>query len=252
MASACEQIAHSARALLERSRTSATTVADAAEYADRVTALMSDIERHVTELDRAVGTSELRFRQLQERSEQIRDFVEAVKEIAAQTQMLAINAGIEASRAGDSGRGFAVIAAQVRDLAEQAGLSSREVKAVVAELSQQMQSSVQSLVEVRDRTRRSQTAVEETRSTIEGIQGVMASLREALDANARDADRQAGGTSHISKGTGRLLEFVQAQNQMSSEVAGTAAALERMAQSLRALLPIEASSSSAPASNRRG
>ncbi len=252
MASACEQIAYSARALLERSRTSATTVADAAEHADRVNALMSDIERHVTELDRAVGTSELRFRQLQEKSERILDFVEAVKEIAAQTQMLAINAGIEASRAGDSGRGFAVIAAQVRELADQAGLSSREVKTVVAELTQQMQSTVQSLVEVRERTRRSQAAVEETRSTLEGIRGVVAAMREAIDENARDASRQADGTSHISDGTGRLLEFVRAQNQMSTEVAGTAAALERMAESLRALLPIEASTSRAPASNRRG
>ena len=239
VADASEAIARSAGSLHARSRSSAERVAEASEYAASVGALIGDTERRVGELEGAVGQSEQRFSQLQDRSEHIGRFVEDVQEIAAQTHTLAVNAGIEAARAGEAGRGFSVIAREVRELAVQVGASSRRVQREVEELAAQMGASQGALGDVRARLSELQSVFGQTRGMLVGIQEVVDAMRQAVGENAQDADAQAQVTTRISQGSGRLLELVQAQGHMGAELARTTGALERLAVSLQQLVPAD-------------
>ena len=75
---------------------------------------------------------------LEESANRIHGFVEIIQEMAAATNMLSLNAGIEAARAGDHGRGFAVVAREVGKLAEESGRSSAQIGSVVGGVTRQM------------------------------------------------------------------------------------------------------------------
>ena len=230
-------MAKSAAALRERSRAGAGLAAEAQESTGSADALLGEVEAGVGAIDAAVERSAAHFRQLEERAERISLFVEMVQEIAAQTQMLAVNAGIEAHRAGAQGTGFAVIAREVRQLAAQAAAGTREVGTVVEELRAQLTTTAQSVGEVREHTGRFLEAHGQTRETLMGISDRVALTGAAMQDNANDAQRQAAATEDISRAIVRLTGRVEDQSRLAEHVRETAQELEVLAGELRVLLP---------------
>jgi len=86
--------------------------------------------------------------QLEKQSEEIEDIVQAVVRIADQTNLLALNAAIEAARAGEHGKGFAVVADEVRNLAEISEKSAREIKNIVAEIQEEVRKVVNEISDI--------------------------------------------------------------------------------------------------------
>lgn len=253
MADASQRMAEGARALQQRSRQSSATAADAQEHAGAVGVLLTHIETGVKDIDEAVSRSEQSFRDLQERAEAIGTFVESAQEIAAQTHMLAVNAGIEAASAGEHGRGFAVIAQEVRKLAQDSGRGALAINAVVAELRRQMDALLGAIESVRARTGHFTSVFGQARSTLEAIHEIVHALGEAMRENAQDADSQAEASGKLSQSTTRLRELLQGQAQLSADVASTSVTLAQHAEGLRALLPAsltEAPAGSAPVEDR--
>lgn len=240
MATASHRVAAGALALQQRSRQSSATAADAQEHADTVGVLLTHVEAGVKDIDEAVSRSEQSFRQLQERADAIGSFVESAQEIAAQTHMLAVNAGIEAASAGVHGQGFAVIAQEVRKLAQDSGKGALAINSVVSELRRQMDALLSAIESVRQRTGHFTSVFGQARSTLEAVHDIVHTLGEAMRANAEDADSQAQASSHLSESTARLRQQLQAQAKMSADVATTSATLAQHADGLRALLPAAA------------
>ena len=237
MAASTEQMARAARALQERSRGGASTAAEAQASAQAVQSLLSGVEEGARDIDAAVARSEASFRKLQAHAERIGRFVDGVQEMAAQTQMLAVNAGIEASRSGAQGAGFAVIAAEVRQLAQASAASSREVGTVVLELQRQMDGTVASVEAVRQRTRDFLAIHSETHETLGQVLSSVADTEGAMRENAEDAVAQAGATEEISRRTAQLLQQMETQAQLAGQVTRTSQQLDALAAGLRALLP---------------
>ncbi len=237
MAGESARVAEGARTLQQRSRRSASTAADAQEHAGAVGVLLTHIESGVKDIDEAVSRSERSFRELQERADAIGTFVESAQEIAAQTHMLAVNAGIEAASAGVHGRGFAVIAQEVRQRAQDSARGSLAINAVVSDLRRQMEALLGALVSVRARTGHFTSVFGQARSTLEAIHLIVHALGEAMRENAQDADSQAAASGNLSQSTTRLRGLLQGQAQLSADVASTSATLAQHAEGLRALLP---------------
>ncbi|HEY9632301.1 MAG TPA: methyl-accepting chemotaxis protein [Coleofasciculaceae cyanobacterium] len=128
---AVEQITSSIIAVAENASQAATIARTASTAAEASGAAMDSTVEHIVNLQRTVVETANKVRYLGESSKEIAKVVALVQQIAIQTNLLAINAGIEASRAGEEGEGFRVVAAQIGTLATQAANATREIDEVI-------------------------------------------------------------------------------------------------------------------------
>lgn len=135
MAGGIQRIAESSSLASEFSATASSEV----ENGDRM------IQETVAQMNRiydAAGQTVKVVHQLSERSQKIEQIIDTITDIASRTNLLALNAGIEASRAGEHGKGFAVVAREVRVLAEQAKLSAGQISELINEIKQDTEHAV--------------------------------------------------------------------------------------------------------------
>lgn len=170
--------------------------AQAAKEADTQASSALQVSQQAVEqietLARDVGMSAESMTRLYKESERIGGVLDVIKTVAGQTNLLALNAAIEAARAGEAGRGFAVVADEVRSLAKRTQQSSEEIESLIAGLQRIAEES----------SRRMQASVVQTQSTVIGV-------RDTGEALAT-ITRQVAGIQHMS-----LLIATAAEEQTS-------------------------------------
>jgi twitching motility protein PilJ len=136
--SSVEQITQTTQVLTERSQQAASVAETAATAARNGETAMETSVKSIYRLRGTIEDATQKVKQLGESSHQISRIVSLINELAVQTDLLAINASIEASRAGDQGRGFAIVANEIGELASRSASSTRDIEKMIDSLQKQI------------------------------------------------------------------------------------------------------------------
>jgi methyl-accepting chemotaxis protein len=214
MSTAIEQVAASAQEGARASNEASTNARRGADTVSQTMEAMATIKSTVTD----VGT---KVQQMQQHSEEIGAIVETIDDIAEQTNLLALNAAIEAARAGEQGRGFAVVADEVRKLAERSSLATKEIAVLI----RSVQTGIEEAVGAMDRSLQEVESGAEL-ATISG-----AALDDILSASQHVYDQVQQIASAAQEMTAASSELVSAMDSVSAVVEENTAATEESAAS---------------------
>jgi methyl-accepting chemotaxis protein len=148
--------------------------------------------------------------------EDINNIVEEIKNIAKQTQLLSLNASIEAASAGEHGKGFAVVAASVKDLAQESAASALKIEKIIASIGQSAAQSVEAMTEITRMAEERDTYVEEVQETFSGISSEVEKMRSIFDDVNKSLDAVASGSERM-RGEVRNLRDIGMENKQSVE-----------------------------------
>ncbi|WP_338001004.1 methyl-accepting chemotaxis protein [Neobacillus terrae] len=159
---------------------------------------------------------------LNERSKQIGDFSKLITEIANQTNLLALNAAIEAARAGEHGKGFAVVADEVRKLAEQSQDSSSQISELIKHIQNDMDRSNDSMDMVKKEVQNGLGIVSKTQDSFEEILNSMNEMGEQIDGMAATAQQMSASTQEVSATVAGVTSISKESSMHSQNVAASA------------------------------
>lgn len=185
--------------------------------------------------------------ELSEQSEKIESIINTINDVAEQTDLLSLNASIEAAKAGEAGRGFAVVAEQIRQLASQTSVAAAEVNAIITTIQSQTHVTVETVEKAQNVVHLQESALETTvrafddinrhvtdlnenlESIIEGImsiEGVKADTLQAIQSISSASEEVAASMTDLTETSTRQLEAVELLNKTAEALGNNADELE--------------------------
>jgi methyl-accepting chemotaxis protein len=214
ISSAIEQVAGNAESVVRESDNAAMA---AKEGSTTVKDTLDGMER----IKEKVGISAQKVEEMGSRSDQIGDIINIIEDIASQTNLLALNAAIEAARAGEAGKGFAVVADEVRKLAERSSSSTKEIGSLIKGIQKTVSEAVTAM---NDGAKEVESGV-----LMAGKAGeALAAIQQAAQAVNEQAEQASAAAKQMSMSAN---ELVAAVDSVSAVVEENTAATEQMAAS---------------------
>jgi twitching motility protein PilJ len=167
-----------------------------------------------------------RIKRLGESSQEIGDIVSLINDIADQTNILALNAAIQASMAGDAGRGFAVVADEVQRLAERSSAATKQIEALVKTIQSDTNEAVISMEQTTAEVVRGARLAQDAGTALEEIEKVSQELAELIQNISNAARQQASSAGHISNTMNVIQEIT---SQTSAGTTATAQSIGNLA-----------------------
>jgi methyl-accepting chemotaxis protein len=174
--------------------------------------------------------------QLGTRSDQIGAIVATIEDIADQTNLLALNAAIEAARAGEQGRGFAVVADEVRALAERTTKATREIGTMIKSIQQETRLAVQAMEEGVQEVERGTSGAARSGHALEEILQQINVVTDQINQIATAAEEQTATTQEISDNIQQITGTVQTGARGSQDISAASSQLSRLSADMRGMV----------------
>nr|NMF99677.1 methyl-accepting chemotaxis protein [Aromatoleum toluolicum] len=231
-AAAIEQMAVSIAHVSENTDEARGNSQRTAEVAQRGEDLARDASEGIAQISETVAGAAKQIQVLRDRSGEIGEIADVIREISDQTNLLALNAAIEAARAGEQGRGFAVVADEVRKLAERTGAATAQISQVIQAVKAETESAVASIEQIVPKVdsgaRRSQQAADALREIREGARDTLGRLEDVVSSMK---ELTAASNSVATN----MQEVAQMAERSSSEIRSSTESTEKLRHSAEAL-----------------
>jgi methyl-accepting chemotaxis protein len=229
MSATAGDIAQNCLMAAEGAQRASQAASDGAGVVERTVTVMGQIAEKVQESARTVES-------LGQRSDQIGAIIGTIEDIADQTNLLALNAAIEAARAGEQGRGFAVVADEVRALAERTTRATKEISEMIKAIQKETKGAVTAMEQG---VQQVETGIIEAAKSGQALQDILQQVNDvAMQVNqiATAAEEQTATTGEISSNMMQITEVVQQTSQGAHESAMAATQLSGNAEELQRLV----------------
>jgi twitching motility protein PilJ len=214
MTDSIQRVAENAREAEEVARSSSVTALKGGDAVERTVAGILQIRETVSETTRKV-------KRLAEASQQISTIVAVISQISSRTNLLALNASIQAARAGEAGRGFAIVADEVRQLADRSAKSLQEIEQIVLQIQTEtgsvmsaMEEGIQQVLDVTERSEQAKRSLEDIIQVSNRIDALVRSI-------TADTVEQRENSRAVAKVMQAVELTAQATSQESQRVAGS-------------------------------
>ena len=225
MTASSQEVAHAAEQAATASKASAAAAMDGSDKVEQTRSVSASLVSKLAHSQQGIGL-------LAARSQEIGNILEVIRAIAQQTNLLALNAAIEAARAGEQGRGFAVVADEVRNLATRTQSSTDEVESIIQGLQKQANDTVLQMDELMHSAKATQDTADQAGVALLAITDSMALINDMNSHIATAAEQQRQTTADISRNLNRLSELADATRVKTHETEQAGETLSGLGQRL--------------------
>lgn len=236
VASAITEMTATVQEVANNASSASNAAADADSESKAGNEVVNSTVNAISELASEVETSAGVIEKLQGDSQNIGTVLDVIKGIAEQTNLLALNAAIEAARAGEQGRGFAVVADEVRTLAQRTQESTAEIESLIDALQGGAKEAVTVMTQSRDRA---SSTVEQARHAGESLQSITRAVGTILQMNtqiATAAEEQSSVSEEINRNVVNIQNISEQTAQGADQTATSSAELARLGEQLQNLV----------------
>jgi len=232
-AAAVEEMSVSIAQVAEHAEEAATIASRSSELARDGEGIVRAASREMHSIAESVQQGSRLVQTLHARSAQIGTIIRVIKDIADQTNLLALNAAIEAARAGEQGRGFAVVADEVRKLAERTGSATSEIGAMIDAIQRETGDVVDTMQAGGEKVAQGVKLAEEAASALDKIKAQALDAVTSVNAIAAATREQQAASTDIARNVERIAQMAEESGIGTSENAESAHQLEQLAAALQ-------------------
>ena len=187
----------------------------------------------IENISSTVGDAASSLSELNSHTQQISDIIEVIRGIADQTNLLALNAAIEAARAGEQGRGFAVVADEVRNLASRSAASTQQITGMISKIQSGADASIRSMENTVNNVSRGVSLANQTGEAITSIKSHAANLTGLMGEISHTLREQSTAANEVVSTVGHITSLSEQSGDAARHVSQEAAKLKQLSRLLR-------------------
>jgi methyl-accepting chemotaxis protein len=236
VATAIGQMTATVREIAQSAESAASAARDTDYEAAQGKAAMIDTAKAIEKMASEVTNAAKVINQLEENSESIGSVLDVIRGIADQTNLLALNAAIEAARAGEQGRGFAVVADEVRTLAKRTQESTSEIRGIIENLQAGTRNAAQVMNSGLETAKQTEKVAESAGFALDNIVQSVSTIKDLNTQIATASEQHSTVTEEIDKSVIRITEVSESAATGSSKTAEQSQELSTLGEQLNALV----------------